>query len=211
MSFNLAIIEDEVDYADNVSDYFQLRGARIVAKVDNVSKIFMLDFSKDNIPHVILLDNNLTDNEFGIEHIEELKNRFPSTDIIILTSSDDSKFLFSALLNGATGYLIKGMPLSEIFKNVKDVLGGGSCMSPSVARKVFNFFSNKSIQDPRLDQLTSREMEIAEAIRDGLSYKMISEKLFISIETVRFHVKNIYRKLHVNSKFEVVSIFYKPK
>ena len=209
MSFNLAIIEDEREYATNVGEYFQFKGAKVVASVDSVSKFCTLNFEDENKPHIILLDNNLADNEYGVENLEKLKKKAPTADIVVLTSHDDSKFIFSAICNGAIGYLIKGMPIADIYKSVEDVLNGGSVMSPSIARKVFNYFSANNRKDPRLDELTSREMEIAEAIRDGLSYKMIGEKLFISIETVRYHVKNIYRKLHVNSKSEVVSVFYK--
>jgi DNA-binding NarL/FixJ family response regulator len=82
-------------------------------------------------------------------------------------------------------------------------------MTPPIARKVVNYFSSNVKTNNELDKLTPREYEVVEGIKDGLSYKMIADRCNISIETVRYHVKNIYRKLHINSKSEVVNLYYK--
>ncbi len=144
----------------------------------------------------------------GIEGIPYLKEANPDVDIIMLTVYHDSDRIFKSLVAGAIGYLLKNTPLPDIEKAIFDINKGGSPMSPTIARQVIGHFQNRQAEKKeraKASVLTPREREIVDGIVDGLSYKMIANRYFISIETVRQHIKNIYRKLHVNSKAEVIT------
>ena len=143
----------------------------------------------------------------GITGIPRLLERWPEMDIIMLTNSDESDNIFRALQAGAVGYISKRRVNPSIIRDaVHTVNRGGSYMSPSIARQVVAFHNTqrKKASVPVADQLTARQLDIVQGLVDNLSYREIGERLDISIETVRDHIKNIYRKLQVNSKMEVV-------
>ena len=143
----------------------------------------------------------------GIAGIPRLLERWPELDIIMLTNSDDSDNIFRALQAGAVGYISKKRMNPMIIRDaVYTVHRGGSYMSPSIARQVVAFHNQQRRQrtvEPA-NQLTARQLDIVQGLVDNLSYREIGERLDISIETVRDHIKNIYRKLRVNSKMQVV-------
>jgi DNA-binding NarL/FixJ family response regulator len=123
---------------------------------------------------------------------------------IICSLYDDDAFIFSALKNGAVGYLLKDSTADQILAALDDVMKGGSPMSPYIARKVIESFQqpkSKSLSDV----LTGREQEVLSQVAEGLIYKEIGERLFISHQTVKKHLKNIYQKLHVQNKIEAVN------
>jgi DNA-binding NarL/FixJ family response regulator len=117
---------------------------------------------------------------------------------------DDSDTIYHIMQKGAVGFIDKQSFKDDIFKVLKSIENGGAYMSPRVARKVMEFFSG---QKHILEPLTEREHEITNTLLDGLSYKMIAEKMFISIDTVRSHIRNIYKKLNVTSKSELFNMF----
>ncbi|WP_299391398.1 response regulator transcription factor [uncultured Gelidibacter sp.] len=141
----------------------------------------------------------------GIDGIPLLKNELPNTDIIMLTTFEDSDSIFKALCAGACSYLSKKTSLKKIQEAVEIVVDGGSYMSPSIARKIANHYAPKSIKN---HLLTPRQQEIVTGIVDGKSYKMIADDLFVSIDTVRSHIKNIYKTLEINSKAELIRKSY---
>ncbi len=149
-------------------------------------------------PDVVLMDIDLPGMS-GIEGVKRLKPGLPDTDFIMLTIKEDDDSIFNSVCAGATGYLVKDMPPADLLKAISEVYEGGAPMSASIARKVVTSFK-KSGESP----LTRRETEILQKLCDGDNYKTIAEELFISGDTVRAHIKNIYRKLHVNSRAEVV-------
>ena len=150
-------------------------------------------------PDVILMDIVLP-GKSGIEGVRILKDKIPESDFIMLTVQEDDNSIFDSLCAGATGYLLKDTPPAELLKAIREVVEGGSPMSPSIARRVIGSFKQQSVETP----LTERETEILNLLCDGKNYKTISDELFISGNTVRAHIKNIYRKLHVNSRAEAV-------
>jgi len=156
----------------------------------------------DNQPDVLLMDIGLPGMS-GIDGMKLIKADYPDIDIIMLTVYNDNEKIFQSLCAGATGYLLKNTPLYEIKEGIELLKRGGSPMSPQIARKVVEFFNveKKQAESP----LSEKEKEIVIGLVDGLSYKLIADRMHISIETVRFHIKNIYRKLHVHSKAEVIS------
>ncbi|HSD63195.1 MAG TPA: response regulator transcription factor, partial [Ignavibacteriaceae bacterium] len=140
----------------------------------------------------------------GINGIKILRKEYPDINIIMLTVYNDPARIFNSLCAGASGYLLKNTPLEEIKKSIEILDSGGSPMSPEIARKVIDYFNTGKSEGYKSD-LTKKENEIVNALVDGLSYKLIADRMEISIDTVRFHIRNIYRKLHVNSKSEVIS------
>jgi DNA-binding NarL/FixJ family response regulator len=159
-----------------------------------------------NVPNVLIMDIGLPGMS-GIEGMKIVKERHPEIDIVVFSVYNDPKRIFDSLLAGATGYLLKNTPLEEIKEGIELLANGGSPMSPQIARKVIEYFGKpnavkkKEVESP----LSSKEKEIVVGLVDGLSYKLIADRMNISIETVRFHIKNIYRKLHVHGKAEVIS------
>jgi len=155
-------------------------------------------------PDVVLLDIVLPGLS-GIEDIHVVKSRFRSANIIMFSVMDDGFNLFRSVCEGAVGYLTKDVPLEGVATAVRDVYDGKGIMSPSIARKVAAYFHPKKSMH---EVLTSREMDIVNGIIDGLSYKLVADKLGISIDTVRKHIKNIYRKLHVNSRSQLLQHYF---
>lgn len=155
-----------------------------------------------NPPQVVLMDIDLPGRN-GIDAAMEIKMRFPATEIIMLTIFDQDDKIFRAIQKCASGYLLKKASSEEILDAIQAVLQGGSPMTPSVARRVIEYF--KAAPKESSYELTPRELEIIHAVVDGNSYKMIAAQLFISTNTVRNHLRNIYEKLQVHSKSEVVA------
>jgi DNA-binding NarL/FixJ family response regulator len=152
-------------------------------------------------PDIVLTDIGLPGTN-GIEAIPLIRKRFAEASVMIFSIYADNDRIFKALCAGAVGYLQKDAPLDEVVAAVRLIHKGGSAMSPAIARKVMEYFApRKTFHDP----LTAKEQQVVMAMVDGLSYKMIADRLGISLETVRQHIKHIYRKLHVNSKGEVIA------
>jgi len=157
----------------------------------------------ENAPQVLIMDLGLPGMS-GVEGISFVKSRYPEIDIVVFSVYNDPKKIFDSLCAGATGYLLKNTPFHELKEGIELLAKGGSPMSPQIARKVIDFFQPAKKAE-RNSPLSDKEKEIVVGLVDGLSYKLIADRLTISIETVRFHIKNIYRKLHVHGKAEVIT------
>ena len=144
----------------------------------------------------------------GIETTQKLSGEFPDMKIVIQTVFNDSEKIFNALCAGASGYILKNDPPQKYLEAVSEVYNGGASMNVSVAKKVLTFFNSSFFAKPfpEAEQagLSSREKEILQLMIEGHDFKMIAEKSFISYDTVRTHVKHIYKKLHVSSRSEAV-------
>lgn len=167
----------------------------------------LAELEKDIKPELILLDINLPGMS-GIQGIEKIKSISSAIQIIILTVYDDNEKVFDALCAGASGYLLKDSSPEKIINSIEEALAGGAPMSMPIARKVLEIFSQ--LKPKKTDYgLTAREKELLQLVTSGLSRQQIADKLFISFHTVTTHLKNIYSKLHVNSKSGAVSKVYK--
>jgi DNA-binding NarL/FixJ family response regulator len=164
------------------------------------AELFLKKAPEALCPDIVLSDIGLPGID-GIEAIQLVKRLFPDTSIIMLSVYADNDRIFKALCAGAVGYLQKDTPLQDILDAVKAIHKGGSVMSPAIARKVVEYFAPRRTYN---EPLTAKEQQVIAAMVDGLSYKMIAARLGITLETVRQHIKNIYRKLQVNSKGEVI-------
>jgi DNA-binding NarL/FixJ family response regulator len=154
-------------------------------------------------PDVILMDIDMPGIN-GIEATSMVKTRFPSVNILIFTVFNDRNKVFEALCAGASGYLLKKTGAVQIIEAITDLYHGGSPMTGEIARMVLDFFSRNHAPASNDYAISSRELDVLKCLVNGDSYKMISDTCCISIGTVRSHINNIYKKLHVNSKSEAV-------
>jgi DNA-binding NarL/FixJ family response regulator len=156
-------------------------------------------------PDVVMMDIGLPGMN-GIEAIKILKNKFSNLNILVQTIFDDNEKIFQAICAGASGYILKNTSPSRILQCLIETYNGGAPISPSVATKVL-----KMVQSPadkiknHSFNLSEREKEVLQYLVRGMSYKLIADHCFLSIDTVRSHIKNIYEKLHVHSKSEAVA------
>lgn len=205
-TIHLGIIEDESFMLQSIKETFiEMPNIQITLEAQNMEEA-LEDISAHPPLNTLLLDINLPGMS-GLEGIRYIKEKYPDIDIIMLTNKDDSDHIFKALCAGAVSYISKKKASPPVLREaIFTVAKGESYMSPGIARKVVEHFSKSTSNSNKTDKqiLTARQKQIVEELTNGLSYKMIADKLLISIETVRDHIKKIYRKLEVNSKAEVI-------
>ncbi|NJD22962.1 MAG: response regulator transcription factor [Melioribacter sp.] len=155
---------------------------------------------------VVLMDIGLPGMS-GIDGITKAKKIKPDLNILMLTVYEDSQSVFKALCAGACGFLVKKTPPSRLLEAIKDASEGGAPMSSLIARQVINVFrqTQGKISEEKETDLSTREIEVLTSLSDGNNYQEIADRLFISVDTVRHHIRNIYRKLHVHSQSEAVA------
>ena len=198
----VGIIEDQALVVESLSTLIETHPELELAHTSHRVEDF-LDYGLSEPPNVILLDIGLPGGMTGLEGISHLKKAYPDAEIIMLTTFDDSSRVFKALCAGASAYLTKRTAFPKIAEAIITVSRGGSYMSPAIARKVVDHFAPKKKHEA---VLTPRQAQIADALVEGMSYKMIADKLMITQETVRDHIKKMYRKLQINSRGELISM-----
>ncbi len=162
-----------------------------------------LEMIEDDAPDVVLMDIGMPDKS-GIECVEILKERYPDIRCLMLTVHSDDEKIFQSLRVGAVGYLLKKTPSEMLLEAIREAYAGGVPMSTEVARKVLGYFQQQK-NDRLSSSLSKRELEVLQALIDGYTYKAIADKLFVSTNTISFHLRNIYAKLHVRSRAEAVA------
>ena len=201
---NVAIFEDNYLLRDG---YYQLingmPGFNCVGAYDNAADVLFKIRHRE--PDVVLMDIDMPGIN-GIEAVRIIKENFPNIHIIMQTVFEDDDKIFSAIQAGAGGYILKKIPPLKILEAISEVYNGGAPMTPSIAGKTLQLFRTgmKPLSDRKEVKLKERQKEILECIVNGMSYKLIAEKLFISLDTVRYHLKNIYEILQVHSRFELI-------
>jgi DNA-binding NarL/FixJ family response regulator len=198
---HIALIEDDPVVRTTLAAFLreqeELELVTVAASADE-----FFELSKQAAPPSVVLSDIGLPGMSGIEAIPLIKRMYPDSSVIMLSVYADTDRIFKALCAGAVGYLQKDTPPDEILNCVRIIYKGGSVMSPNIARKVVQYFAPKRTYN---EHLTAKEQQVITAMVDGLSYKMIAARLGVSLETIRQHIKNIYRKLHVNSKAEVIT------
>ncbi|MBK8845292.1 MAG: response regulator transcription factor [Bacteroidetes bacterium] len=200
----VAIVEDtdliRKSLIDIVNHAF---GFKLIAAYENAEDA-VDNLTTQNVD-VVLMDINLPGMN-GIECIQKLVKLNYKTQYLMCTVYEDDEKVFDALQAGAHGYILKKTPPQELLEAISQLHAGGSPMSSQIARKVVGSFSQpKKTKSGNTEMLTDREHEILDLLAKGYRYKEIAEKSFISIETVRRHVHNIYQKLHVNTRTEALN------
>lgn len=205
---SVAIIEDDAEIRNAISDYLNAQKEMVCEVAVSSVEAFLAHDGAGDAPDVILSDIGLPGMS-GIAGIRLIKERFPEVDIIMLTVHNDSDRIFESLCAGASGYLLKNTPFQRIKESILMLHSGGAPMSPEIAAKVVTFFHGRDVlpqlQAAPQSPLTPKEREIVIALVDGLSYKLIADRMGISMQTVQVHIKSIYRKLHAHSKAEVIA------
>jgi DNA-binding NarL/FixJ family response regulator len=154
-------------------------------------------------PDVVLMDISLPGIK-GVECVRQLKATVPAVQFLMLTVYEDSDSLFNSLKAGASGYLLKRTASSRLLEAIRDVYGGGSPMTPQLARRVVQFFAKPQEGESPVSRLTPGEREFLDQLANGYAYKEIADRMTISIDTVRSYVRTVYEKLHVHSRTEAV-------
>jgi len=182
-----------------VAEELLLTGA--YANANDVTKIMRRDK-----PDVVLMDIQMP-GITGIEAVQKIKAEFPEVQILMQTVFEDNARIFASICAGASGYILKDSSPERYIEAIIEVSQGGSPMPPIIARKVWSMFQqqNQTFAKEEYKELSVNEQKVLDCLVKGLSYKLIADECKISISTVNFHLKNIYRKLHVNSATEAIS------
>ena len=157
-------------------------------------------------PDVVLMDIQLP-NMSGVECVAQLKQLLPAVQVIMVTVYEDPDRIFRALRAGASGYLLKRATPEQVLSAIREVHAGGAPMSGEIARKVIAHFQNQQAASQQVAGLSGREREVLELVVHGFANKEIADRLSISVESVRWHLKHIYQKLHVHSRTEAALKF----
>jgi NarL family two-component system response regulator LiaR len=205
MKIRVAIVEDDKHYNQalkNIIDFQE--DMQCVAQFFNgknaLQKLEALE------PDVVLMDIQLQDLS-GIDIVFKLTELMPGTTFVMCTSFENDEKIFSALRAGASGYLVKGDPLDKIIQAILEAHKGGAPMSFAIAKRVLQHFQESKIQVQSLSLLTVTEKEVLELLAQGLLYKEIADKKNVTIDTIKKHIGNIYRKLQVSNKIEAINKF----
>lgn len=202
---NVVIVEDNTTIREGLAALINgTDGYKCVGAFGDVES-FLPKINILNI-NVVLMDIGLPGMN-GIEGVKNVIKKNPDISVLMLTIYEESEFVFDALCSGACGYLVKKTPPARLLEAIKDANDGGSPMSSRIARQVITAFKEgKGILSQEKDfDLSDREVEVLNLLAEGYNYQEIAENLYISVDTVRHHIRNIYKKLHVHSQSEAVA------
>ena len=206
VNITVSIVEDDAPLRAILNDWIRNAEGFKCAGIHENAEAAIAALPKEN-PSVVLMDINMPGMS-GIECVRRLKPQMMTTQFMMLTVYEDPDHIFKALSSGASGYLLKRTPRTELLAAIKEIHAGGSPMSSNIARKIvqsFQRFNNTSPSDP--GNLSPREKEVLELLARGYLYKEIVEALHISMPTVNTHIRRIYEKLHVRSRSQAVAKF----
>jgi DNA-binding NarL/FixJ family response regulator len=205
MTVRVALVEDNNDLRMSMKSLLKRSGKlRVVADYPDAESA-LADLARQD-PDVVLMDVKLPKMD-GVECVRLLKASLPKVLVIMLTVHDDNDSLFNSILAGADGFLLKDTVPSRIVEAIEEVCQGGSPMTPQIARRIVQRFRKTGPEPSEMENLTPREREVLEQLALGNRYKEISDKLGISLDGIRFHIRGVYNKLHVHSRTEAVLKF----
>ena len=204
----VSLIEDNKVIRENVSKFIAFHEEFELLMIHGSAESFLLDFEANpqKVTDILLLDIGLPGIS-GLEALPILLEKMHFLNVNILSNYEEEDIILKALCSGACSYVSKKASLSEIVDAIRIVVNGGSYMSPTIAREIINHLMGGRVSKATI--LSERQKEILQKLVDGKSYQVISEELFISIETVRSHIKKMYKVLHVNNKTEAITKYMK--
>ena len=199
----ILFFEDNPDFVDSLSELInQAEDMMLLAHYNNCKNaVRNVQYHQ---PDVILMDIDMPV-ENGLAGLRNIRSSGNEVTILMLTVFDDNDRVFQAISHGASGYILKRTPPEKILEAIREAHTGGAPMTPSVAKQVLKLFSQPFQKSEDLQTLTAREHDVLSFLVRGYSYKMAAGEMNVGIETIRYHIKNIYIKLHVNSKSEAVA------
>lgn len=202
--YHLAIVEDREPVLASLSLFFGA-SEKFDLRISARSFEEFTEAWKNQSLDIVLCDIGLP-GKSGIETTWYIKRRMPEVQVVMFTVFQNKDAVFQALRAGASGYLLKSTSLPQIAEHLLEVLSGGSVMSPQVARLVFDHFNPIAGSSPyeKTAQLTPREIEIMTMLQHGAAYKEVATELFVSVDTVKYHIRHIYQKLQVSSRAELI-------
>ena len=207
MSTRVALVEDNDELRRSMKRLLQ-RSPRLQVVADYPDAESALADMANQQPDVVLMDIKLPKMD-GVECVRLLKARLPNVLVMMLTVHDDNDSLFNSILAGADGFLLKDTVPSRLVEAIEEVRDGGSPMTPQIARRIVQRFRRPDCEPTSVENLTPREREVLEQLALGNRYKEISDKLGISLDGIRFHIRGVYNKLHVHSRTEAVLKYLK--
>lgn len=203
MPIRIVIYEDNSDLREGLS--VLLRGTTGYELVGAFPNCEFVDQEIGNLmPDIVLMDIDMPVAN-GIQGLKIIKEKYPQVNVLMLTVFEDNEHIFDAICSGAVGYMLKRTPPSKLLEAIHDATNGGAPMTSTIARKVLQMLPPQKRVTDNSHNLTDREREILNLLVKGNSYKMIANQCFISMDTVRSHIKKIYEKLHVHSQTEAVA------
>lgn len=203
MSIKVFVYDDNADRRDSLKALINLQDdLEFVGEAPDCSSVISdMEISR---PDVVLMDINMPCVD-GIIGLKKIKATFPDIKVLIQTAFDDSNKIFTSITNGASGYILKSDNSSRILQAISEVSEGGAVMNPAIAQKVLDHFKPAHVETT----LSPKELEVLELLSQGLSYKMVADRLGIGYTTVNTHTKRIYEKLHISSLGEAIAYYYK--
>jgi two-component system, NarL family, response regulator LiaR len=205
----VSIIEDDKDYREGLEELIN-NSAYFAVLHSYASAEEALPHILQHPPEIAIVDIKLPGKMNGVDLISAIKLQSAHVQCMVCSFYDDNEYVFNALRNGASGYILKDSLPQDIIDSLKELHSGGAPMSRYIAKKVITTFQTKQSQ-PKLSELSERENEILQLLSTGLAVKEVAAKLYISIHTVTKHLKNIYTKLHVNNRIEAVNKLNQPR
>jgi len=205
--YQLAIVEDDPNIVKSFRTHFDhSEKFSVVFETNEVERLVKFSKTNANID-VIILDLNLPFLN-GIDGLPKIRKAFPNAKIVIHTIVMDNDRIFQAISRGAIGYLVKGISFENIEeKLINCIEEGGSPLSASIARRIIGYFQNPGKSQKENEKLTDIETKLIRFLIDGLTYNQIASNMNITIHGVRYHIMNIYKKLEVNTRHQIVSMF----
>lgn len=197
----VVVVEDHDDYRQSLEFFLQASGRVKCSSFGSCEAALAAIALRP--PDVVIMDINLGGMD-GITCTTRIKEQWPAVQILMCTVHEDDEKIFNALRAGASGYLLKRSSIDEVVEAIRQVMAGGSPMSPAIARRVVNSFRPAQLTEG-LDALSAREQEVLDLLCTGLGAKAIGDKLFVSANTIRTHIRHIYEKLHVQTRVEAVN------
>lgn len=202
MRIRVSLVEDNRGTRESLTELLERAGSlRFVGAHPNGEEALKQIPAEE--PDVVLMDINLPHMN-GIECVSRLKERLPKTQVLMLTTYEESDLIFDSLRKGASGYLLKNTTPKDLIQAIEQVHVGGAPMSMQIARKVVSHFQQIKKPQSDMEQLTKREQEILALLAKGYLYKEIGDQLGITLSTVRSHLHTVYEKMHVQSRTEAV-------
>jgi DNA-binding NarL/FixJ family response regulator len=203
MTIRIFIYDDSIDRRDSLKALLSLNEHfNVVGEASDCTNA--IEDMERTYPVIVLMDINMPGVN-GLEGLKIIKNKYPQIKVLMQTAYDDSEKIFTSIKNGASGYILKNDKPQRILQAIEEVIEGGAAMNPAIAQKVLDYFKPVERKSP----LSPKETEVISLLAEGLSYKMVADKMGVSYTTINTHTKRIYEKLHISSLGEAIAYYYK--